>query len=427
MKKIYALFFCSLLFNFAKAQTCTPTITATSNTICAGGTATLTATGATTYTWSANAGAAVSATVVVIPTSTDTYTVTAATGTCVATETITVYVNPNPTVSGSSCNMCAGSSCTLTCAGAVTYTWMPGGFTGTPYPVTPSSSTIFTVAGTDANGCVGTATVPVTVNPNPTVTASATSSVCSGTSTTLTANGATTYAWAGPNLNSATGSTVTANPTAAAVYTVTGGVGTCSAITTVSVGVNTSPSVTFTMQANATPHIWDAYPTYTGTGLTASWSWGDGSTSSGLYPSHTYTLAGTYNICVTVSDANACVDSSCQNDYVYRTTNSNTNTSTIVQVDVINGSMGIKNQGEAISPMKIYPNPAKNIISVSSNQFASNSQIKIIDLLGNEVLNQKPETKNQSTQIDISKLQDGIYFVQFQSNGKICTAKFVKE
>jgi hypothetical protein len=423
MKKIYALFVCFLLFNFAKAQTCTPTITPSPASFCAGGSTVLSATGATNYTWSP--GGVNSSTISVSVAGT--YTLSTATGTCTATETVIVYANPNPAVTATSCNMCAGGSCTLTCNGAMTYTWMPGGFTGTPYPVTPSSTTVFTVAGTDVNGCVGTATVPVTVTPNPTVTVSATSSVCSGTTATLTANGASTYVWSGPNLNSTTGTLVTANPTAAAVYTVTGGVGTCSSTATVSVGVNPSPSVTFTMQANATPHVWDAYPTYTGTGLTASWDWGDGSTNAGLYPSHTYTLAGTYNICVTVSDANACVDSSCQNDYVYRTTNSNSNTSTIIQVDVINGSMGIKN-AEAISLMKIYPNPAKNSISVSSNQLAVNSQVKIIDLLGNEVLSQKPETKNQqSMQIDISKLQDGIYFVQFQSNGKVCTSKFVKE
>ena len=83
-----------------------------------------------------------------------------------------------------------------------------------------TATTLFTAIGTDANGCMDTATVNVTVTPAPVVTVSAaTNPICPGDSSVLTAAGADTYAWSPVAL---TGAMPTVAPTATTTYTVTG-------------------------------------------------------------------------------------------------------------------------------------------------------------------------------------------------------------
>ncbi|MCE3229602.1 MAG: cell surface protein, partial [Bacteroidetes bacterium] len=57
----------------------------------------------------------------------------------------------------------------------------------------------------------------------------------------------------------------------------------------------------FTLMFSGTPQLWYAAPAYAGNVLAAQWSWGDGTFSNNLYTSHTYSTAGMYNICLTVT------------------------------------------------------------------------------------------------------------------------------
>ncbi|MBL7773676.1 MAG: fibronectin type III domain-containing protein [Chitinophagaceae bacterium] len=64
--------------------------------------------------------------------------------------------------------ICAGSNTTLEASGGmnvVSSVWNPGNISGMNVTVNPSATTIYTVTGTDNNGCTGTTTVEVTVNP----------------------------------------------------------------------------------------------------------------------------------------------------------------------------------------------------------------------------------------------------------------------
>ncbi len=106
----------------------------------------------------------------------------------------TVTVNGVGAATGTYCTP-GGSSVTLTAGGAVTYSWSPtSGLTptsGSPVAAAPTSTTNYTVTGTDANGCVNTATAAVSVLANPTgVTATATpASICTGSTSNLTSTG----------------------------------------------------------------------------------------------------------------------------------------------------------------------------------------------------------------------------------------------
>lgn len=84
--------------------------------------------------------------------------------------TINVNALPSVTVSSSASSVCVpgGSAATLTAGGASTYAWSPTtGLTptsGSPVAALPTSSTTYTVTGTDGNGCTNTSTVTLGVS-----------------------------------------------------------------------------------------------------------------------------------------------------------------------------------------------------------------------------------------------------------------------
>ena len=94
-----------------------------------------------------------------------TYYVSATTCTTSISRTAVVYtVNPLPSIAISSSNsICIGSSSALSASGAVTYTWNTGA-TAQSLTVTPITSSVYTVTGTDLNNCSNTQTVSVIVD-----------------------------------------------------------------------------------------------------------------------------------------------------------------------------------------------------------------------------------------------------------------------
>jgi hypothetical protein len=127
-------------------------------------------------------------------TATTVYTFTPHTGWCSSNATMEIVVNTLPTVTASASNSTTypGSIVVLTASGASTYIWhncSTGGSSNTvdtPVTVSPTSTTAYSVTGTDANGCTAVDTVIVTILTPPSITATDTT-ICFGDSTTLTA------------------------------------------------------------------------------------------------------------------------------------------------------------------------------------------------------------------------------------------------
>ncbi len=269
----------------------TPTVAVNNATVCSGTAANLTATGATSYSW--NTGATTSS-ISVTPTVTSIYTVTGTnTVGCANTKTVSVTVNALPAVAVSSTTICAGSTGTLVASGANTYTWNTGA-TGANVAVSPTVSTTYTVTGTSTAGCVKTATASVTVGSAPSIAVNS-STICSGSTTTLSASGVTTYTWS----TGANTSSISVTPSASTVYTVTGNLSGCTATATktVSVTVNATPTVAI---SNATVCSGTA-ANLVASGAT-SYSWNTGATTASISVTPTvtsnYTVTGTTNGCV---------------------------------------------------------------------------------------------------------------------------------
>lgn len=240
-----------------------PTIsgTATPALICEGSTSTLTGSGAGaggTYSWINGASTIVDPNpITVSPTSTTTYTLIGedANG-CVNDTTVTVTVNPPINFSPNNPTICSGTSATITATGAVTYTWfnMSGTQidTGATITVTPPSTTSYVVEGTDINGCIGSDTITVTVNPFLPLTVPNDTSICLGSSLVLTASSSgigVNYTWTGTSMTPASGigASITVNPVPAGTYTynvVASDTNNCTSSDQVLVTVNGLPTVT---------------------------------------------------------------------------------------------------------------------------------------------------------------------------------------
>ena len=187
-----------------------PAVITGNTNICEGETAILSVSGAGTYTWSN--GAHTSSITVRTP---GTYTVTASLPngcSSTASAEVTVATAPTPTILGNT-TLCQGETTTLTANGGVSYTWSN---TTTNNSISVSQSGVYTVTATNAEGCSATANVTVNVNPLPNVNIIGNNSFCQGDNVTLTATGASTYAWS----NTSTNAAITVS--GAGIYMVTG-------------------------------------------------------------------------------------------------------------------------------------------------------------------------------------------------------------
>jgi Leucine-rich repeat (LRR) protein len=105
--------------------------------------------------------------------------------------------------------------------------------------VSPTSTTTYTVVGTDAANCQGTDLITITVNPLPIVNGGVDQTVCAGTSITLSGSGASTYSWNNGAING-----TSFVPSATTTYTITGtSASGCTATDQVLVTVNPLPTV----------------------------------------------------------------------------------------------------------------------------------------------------------------------------------------
>ncbi len=71
----------------------------------------------------------------------------------------------------------------------------------------------------------------------------------------------------------------------------------------------------------------------------------------------------------------------------------------------------------------VYPNPVSSTITLQSNIDLENEEVKIVTVLGETVLAQKIN----NTTIDVSELNNGIYFIQIRANKYLFTKKIIKQ
>ncbi len=221
---------------------------------------------------------------------------------------VTVLTAPTATITPNGpTTFCNGSSVILAAntGSGLSYLWSGGAITSS---ITVTSSGTYYVTVSNAGCSKVSSPVTVTVNPGPLVGVSATAStICQGHTDTLTASGATTYAWSpGTGLNTTTGAVVYATPGSSITYTVTGTTSGCIGTASYTVNIspnNTSVSTTTPTICSGSSAVLNAFGanTYTWSPSgTLSSSTGASVTATPLAPT-TYTVTGTSGSCTSTA------------------------------------------------------------------------------------------------------------------------------
>ncbi len=150
-----------------------PVITVNNGTICAGLSHTFLPNGAVSYSYTGGSA-------IVAPVVTTVYTISGTSSVnCVGSSTASVLVNAAPTITVTNNSpICTGQTATLSVSGANSYSWN-NGVNGATNVVFPTLTTVYTATGTVANGCSGTNSQTLIVNPLPNVSlSSASPSIC---------------------------------------------------------------------------------------------------------------------------------------------------------------------------------------------------------------------------------------------------------
>lgn len=152
---------------------------------------------------------------------------------CTGTITKTLVIEPPPVVTASGdTTVCVGDAATLRGYGAVTYTWVdPATLSCTacnPTYASPTVPTVYTVTGTDARGCIDTATVTVNLRTHTIAEAWGDTAVCQGVPVPLFDTGGHTYLWLpAAGLNDNTIASPIATPNYTTIYMAIAQLGSC--------------------------------------------------------------------------------------------------------------------------------------------------------------------------------------------------------
>ncbi|MEO8760002.1 MAG: T9SS type A sorting domain-containing protein, partial [Bacteroidia bacterium] len=214
-------------------------------------------------------------------------------------------------------------------------------------------------------------------------------SICSGSSITLTASGANSYMWLPGAINS---SSITVAPTSTSIYTLTASTGTCVVNSnTISVVVNNLPVVTFTSlgfsdtlcSSNGSLNLTGGNPsggTYSGSGIT----------SNVFYPASL--SPGTYTLTYSYADVN-----SCSNNASHSVTINSCATTDITNFN-------------STKELLIYPNPVINNVQVVTTTIIK--KIILYDIIGSKIKEFYSGYNSKQATLDLTELEMGIYFMQ---------------
>lgn len=81
-------------------------------------------------------------------------------------------------------------------------------------------------------------------------------------------------------------------------------------------------------------------------------------------------------------------------------------------------TVGVRDMNDELGVMSVYPNPANDVLNIDLGIVKENTEIKITDLIGRKIL-----VTEYKSQIDISFLEKGIYFISIQQDSKTLGVK----
>jgi hypothetical protein len=102
------------------------------------------------------------------------------------------------------------------------------------------------------------------------------------------------------------------------------------------------------------------------------------------------------------------------------------NKATEVRTVIVTRNTSVRNINTLNNIVKVYPSPAFNELNISIENISQlPANLVIYDMLGKEVIKQTITTKNFNEQLNISQLNNGVYFLNLSNNNMKQTVKFI--
>lgn len=237
-----------------------------------------------------------------------------------------------------------------------------------------------------------TITKNITVQPSPDIAIQSLDSICKGISTTLIATGANNYIW-NNNVNTANN---TVSPQINTVYTVTGFQNTC---------YDTAQFTVHVYQALTTPIITYLFDTLVSNYSSGNqWFYYYSAIAGAIDNQYLPTQTGIYQVQVCDSDG-------CKSEFSLPNS--------------VNFGMA-QNDLALTNAYKIYPNPSKGIIHITSETFHCNVNMEVRNVSGYLVHKQfiPSTTFDKPISIDLTHLSREVYLVKFQTESYVYESKF---
>lgn len=253
------------------------------------------------------------------------------------------------------------------------------------------------------------------------------------TNTTTGTSGGVTYLWNFGDGNTSTSTSPTHTYASTGNFWVTlyannNFTYTCVDSTVASVSIPTCvANAGFSVTPSGTPLYWNATVFSPTTIAAATWSWGDGTTSNTLFTSHTYSTAGVYTICLTVTTTCGAVGTSCSLYNIYRPAGG-ADALDMVHINVIDQSaVGIKNNSAESIAFSIVPNPSAGAFRLNVAGLNSDiATIRVFNLVGQEVYTTEAGSTGgviaKDIQLDVTS---GVYFLKVSANQQTVTKRLV--
>lgn len=384
--------------------------------------------------------------------------------TCSNSDTVSVTVNPIPVVTLGNDTAVCGGPVTLDAGNAgASFLWNDN---STAQTLSAAASGMYSVDVTDANGCVGSDTLTLTVNALPVVNLGNDSAQCGGTIVLDAGNAGANYLW---NDNS-TNQTLNAGTSGTYYVDVTDANG-CSSSDSVVIAINANPVVAL---GNDTAYCGGPVTLDAGNSG-SSYLWNDNSTAQTLPVS----ASGTFYVDVT--DANGCSgsdtvaivinalptvtfaitqDTICVNEPAitlsglpaggafagpgvsgssfnpaslnggqsisYTYTDANGCSASATDIIIVDACAGVPDNGSNVSGINIYPNPNLGLFTIELS-FVPSAPVKV------EIMNSLGQlvdgfTMNTTAkQVDMTTYEGGVYMVRLTDGSNVTVVRVVKQ
>ncbi len=308
-------------------------------------------------------------------------------------------VAPTIGISASSASVCPGNTLGLVASGASTYSWSTNQ-TAASIVVTPVNTSSYIVTGTTSTGCSNSKTyLPAFLTASSLTLSASSSTGCTGSIITVTANGATTYSWS----TGATNSTVNLVATSPGVYTIT-----CWPITS----PNCVTQGSTTLQFFQTPTV----------GATSSKT----TICKGQSAVLTATGAATYswNTSPVVNTATALVSPVNTTTYVVTGISADGCFQYYTLVQQVLDCAGVPENANNFQ-LSVFPNPSNGNFKITTNDLPGKATFSVFNAIGQQMLHQAIENGENTIHLPV---QSGVYFYRLtMANQELKTGKLIIE